>query len=65
MNERLKAFLASQSVSFWLKDAIRSSLDRDPVDAVNDVEDLLAILSERLQVILEEDALLSSQSRYD
>ena len=36
--------LASSCTSFWLKDAIRSSLKRDPVDAWNDVATLAEIM---------------------
>lgn len=39
--------LASPSVSFWLKDALRSALQRDPVDAANDAELLASILAKR------------------
>lgn len=39
--------LASPSASFWLKDALRSALQRDPVDAANDAELLASILAKR------------------
>lgn len=42
-----KALLASQSTSFWLKDAITSTKNRDVVDALSDTEILLAILNAR------------------
>jgi hypothetical protein len=44
MNKQTKAVLADFSASDWLKGAVRSSLERDPVDALNDTEALLEIL---------------------
>jgi hypothetical protein len=40
---KLAEFLEDPSVSFWLKSAIRSALDRDCVDALRDAEDLVTI----------------------
>ena len=34
------------SMSFWLRDAIRSLKGRDPVDALNDAEVLLVVITE-------------------
>jgi hypothetical protein len=42
-----EALLASASASFWLKDALRAALQRDPVDAANDAELLAAVLASR------------------
>lgn len=39
----LRDFAASQ----WLKTALRTALDRDPVDAANDAEVLARLLTER------------------
>lgn len=39
------------SVSFWLKKALRSSLERDPVDALNDAELLTQLLKRNLDEI--------------
>jgi hypothetical protein len=36
--------LNSFSASFWLKDAIKSALKRDPVDALRDAEALVEVL---------------------
>lgn len=36
--------LVNPSTSFWLKDAIRQALRRDPVDALDDAETLAACL---------------------
>lgn len=48
-----QAILNSQSASFWLKDAIRSTRQRDIVDALKDAEILLAILNARFSNIEE------------
>jgi hypothetical protein len=45
--ERLNTILNDPSASYWLKDALRSALRRDIVDALNDAEALLAILQDR------------------
>jgi hypothetical protein len=39
--------LADAAASYWLKDALRSAVRRDIVDAINDAETLLAILQDR------------------
>jgi hypothetical protein len=44
--------LSDPAASFWLKDALRSALGRDPVDAANDAEVLAELLEERCQEIL-------------
>ena len=46
-NPKLAAFLVDPSVSYWLRDAIRSALERDCVDALRDAEELVEILKER------------------
>ncbi len=40
------------SASFWLKNALRSALTRDPVDAANDAEVLARILDQRCRKLL-------------
>ena len=37
------------ATSFWLKDAIRSTQDRDPVDVLHDVHLLLGVARERVE----------------
>ena len=44
--------LADPAASFWLKDALRSALTRDPVDAANDAAVLAQLLHQRCQEIL-------------
>jgi hypothetical protein len=44
---RADACLASAATSSWLKDALRSAVRRDPVDAANDAELLASLLAAR------------------
>jgi hypothetical protein len=44
--------LADPAASFWLKEALSSALNRDPVDAANDAEVLAQLLDRRCQEIL-------------
>lgn len=48
--------LDDPAASFWLKNALRSALDRDPVDASNDAELLVVALKERLDFVVNEEA---------
>ena len=43
--------LTDPSGSYWLKDAVRSAIDRDPVDALNDAEALVLALRDHLQTV--------------
>jgi hypothetical protein len=43
----LKDIVADPSISHWLKDAIRTAYDRDPVEAIHDARWLLKMLGER------------------
>ena len=40
--------LADPSTSYWLRDALSSALDRDPVDVQNDVEVLREVFAKKL-----------------
>jgi hypothetical protein len=44
----VQQLLDNSSVSFWLKDALRSALNRDCVDAAHDAELLAKVLKSRL-----------------
>jgi hypothetical protein len=48
----IEQVLADPAASFWLKEALSSALDRDPVDAANDAEVLAQLLDRRCQEIL-------------
>ncbi|MFZ2170157.1 MAG: hypothetical protein WAW61_11030 [Methylococcaceae bacterium] len=43
-----QAILVDISASDWVKDTLRSALERDPVDALNDAEILATALRENL-----------------
>jgi hypothetical protein len=45
--------LDDPAASDWLKGALRSALERDPVDALNDALVLAATLEERLRAALD------------
>ena len=44
--------LCDDAASFWLKDALRSALSRDPVDAANDALLLANVLDARAAAIV-------------
>lgn len=44
----IRAVLASPAASGWIKKALESALEPDPVGAVNNAKFLLALLSARL-----------------
>ena len=43
----LNEILEDPGVSYWLKDAIKTAYERDPVDALHDARRLLKMLAER------------------
>lgn len=45
--------LGDPSASFWLKSALQSSLQRDPVDAAHDADLLGRLLDSRLEMLTE------------
>jgi hypothetical protein len=47
----LDAILNNPSASLWLKDALRSALQRDPVDAARDAELLAVVLISRCPAV--------------
>ena len=47
--------IADEATSFWLKSALQTSLERDPVDALNDAIVLAATLEVRLRTVLDLD----------
>ena len=50
----IEDILRDPAASLWLKAALRTALERDPVDAANDAEVLLRILDSRLRALLEQ-----------
>jgi len=49
ISDRLNAIFNDPSASHWLKDALRSALRRDIVDAPNDAEVLAEVLADRCE----------------
>ena len=48
----IEQVLGDPAASFWLKEALSSALDRDPVDSANDADLLAKLLDRRCQEIL-------------
>jgi hypothetical protein len=48
----IEQVLSDPAASYWLKFALRSALERDPVDAANDAEVLACLLEKRCRAIL-------------
>ena len=48
----IEEVLRDPTASFWLKDALRSALARDPVDAANDAEVLARLLDRKCRSLL-------------
>lgn len=46
---KILATLANPATTYWLRDALKSALLRDPVDALHDAEELAALLQDRLE----------------
>jgi hypothetical protein len=44
--------IADEATSFWLKSALRTALERDPVEALNDAIVLATALEVRLRYML-------------
>ena len=50
----IEEILSDPSASYWLQNALRSALSRDPVDAANDADILARLLDGRCRQILEQ-----------
>jgi hypothetical protein len=46
--DRILDSLTNPATTYWLCDALKSALLRDPVDALRDAEELAALLQDRL-----------------
>jgi hypothetical protein len=53
--ESAEGVITDKSTSVWLKTALTSALERDPVDALNDALALAGILEDRLRTVLDID----------
>ncbi len=49
---QIQEVLGDPAASLWLKEALRSALIRDPVDAANDADILARLLDARCHAIL-------------
>lgn len=47
--EKINKIMKDPSASFWLKDALRSTMTRDSVDAFRDAQVLSNILKEKVE----------------
>ena len=56
----LKEILADPSISSWLRDAIKTAYEEDPVDALRDAHRLIKMLGERYTQIVNRDFAQSS-----
>lgn len=52
ITDEIQKTLANKSTSVWLKQALESALERDPVDAANDAEVLTELLARRCDQLL-------------
>jgi hypothetical protein len=50
--QQLNAFLTDPRTSYWLKEAIKGALKRDPLDASRDADILATLLHQRADEIL-------------
>ena len=51
---QIDEILRDPAASFWLTNALRLALERDPVDAANDAEVLARLLDRRCRKVLNE-----------
>jgi hypothetical protein len=49
---KIEQIVDDPAASFWLKNALRAALIRDPVDAANDAEVLAQVLDQRCRKTL-------------
>jgi hypothetical protein len=51
--ERIEWVLSNPDISEWLKHALHGAMDRDPVDLLNELEILNALLRPKCQCLIE------------
>lgn len=54
-NEREQVLQSDPGTSFWLKEQLQVTKERDPVDALNDAEALVSVLKSRIKLLAEEN----------
>ena len=52
-DKTIALLLVDPSLSYWLKGALRTAVERDPLDVLNDAEALCQVLTGRAQEILD------------
>ena len=57
VEEQLSFVMAHPGMSEWLKNALRSALERDPIEVFNDLEILNLILRNRSHMLIAENNL--------
>jgi hypothetical protein len=45
----IHTIIANPATSYWLSDALKAALKRDPIDAAHDAEQLASLLTQRAQ----------------
>jgi hypothetical protein len=60
-DEEIPQLLADPSLSDWFKRALRSALERDPVDAANETDLLCEVLDRRAQAVAAEALRAAAQ----
>lgn len=61
----VQQILRDPAASFWIKQALQTALQRDPVDAANDAEVLAKVLSHRCSHLLGSRGTLANQDCLD
>lgn len=57
----IEEVLNDPTISNWLKSALGSALNRDPLDVTNDAEILFLVLSQRLNTFFHENSELIAE----
>lgn len=58
---RIQEVIADPAASYWLRDAARAAIARDPVDAVNDADCLLGLLQPWAAAIIDAEIALAAE----
>ena len=65
LSQGVAEILGDPAASFWIKQALKTALARDPVDAANDADVLAEVLSQRCSRLLSGKAKLSGEDSVD
>lgn len=61
--QTIESIIRDPSTSFWMRNALDSALDRDPVDAANDAEVLAQVLKDECDRKLSADMAVLNSSQ--